>query len=237
MITRTSEPKLKDMSVEKAFSAPASFEQEQQYRSISKAAILSLLFGILGILSFLGAAFLLLPLLGIGFGLAGWAAVAKFPLEMIGKKAAIIGLVLSLISFVGATSLHVYIYNTEVPEGYQRISFNDLRPNKRTQLEYSEKADILDGKKVFVRGYVRPGDKRKNLKEFILVGDWGQCCFGGNPKITEVIGVSIKIDDTVDYGLGVRKIGGTFRLNKHPRGTGDKEVPRIIYEIEADHVR
>ena len=156
---------------------------------------------------------------------------------MIGKKAAIFGLAISLICFVCAASTHAYIYYTEVPEGYQRISFNDLRPNKRTQLPYSEKADLFDGKKVFVRGYVRPSNKRKNLKNFIMVGDWGQCCFGGNPKMTDVIGVSIQTDDTVDYGLGVRKIGGTFRLNKQLKRTGDDEVPAIIYEIEADHVR
>ena len=70
-----------------------------------------------------------------------------------------------------------------------------------------------------------------------MVGDWGQCCFGGDPKMTDVIGVSIKIDDTVDYGLGVRKIGGIFRLNKHLKRTDDDEVPLIVYEIEADHVR
>ena len=225
------------MSVEKAFSAPASYEQEQQYRSLSKAAVLSAMFGVLGLLSFVGAAFLLLPLLGIGFGLAGWLTVKKYPLELIGKKAAIFGLMISLICFASAASTHAYVYYTEVPEGYQRISFNDLRPNKRTQLPYSEKADLFDGKKVFVRGYVRPSKKRKDLKNFIMVGDWGQCCFGGNPKMTDVIGVSIQTDDTVDYGLGVRKIGGTFRLNKQLKRTGDDEVPAIIYEIEADHVR
>ena len=97
------------MSVEKAFSAPASYEQEQQYRSLSKAAVLSAMFGVLGLLSFIGAAFLLLPLLGIGFGLAGWVTVKKYPLELIGKKAAIFGLVISLICFAGAASTHAYI--------------------------------------------------------------------------------------------------------------------------------
>jgi len=237
MINKSPEQELKKMSVEKAFSTPTSYEQELQYRSVSKAAVLSLVFGILGVLSFLGAAFLLLPLLGIGFGLAGWTSVLKYPLELIGKKAAIAGLAISLLCFTGAASTHAYIYYTEVPDGYQRISFNDLRPNKRTQLQYSEKAELFDGKKVFVRGYVRPSNKKKKLKQFIMVGDWGQCCFGGNPKMTDVIGVSILIDDTVDYGLGIRKIGGTFRLNKNLKRTGDDEVPVIVYEIEADYVR
>lgn len=212
-------------------------EDQLQYRSVSKAAVLSLVFAVLGFLSFLGAIFVLLPLIGFGFGVAAIASIKKYPLELVGKTPALIGLFTSLACGIGATSLHTYIYYTEVPEGYQRISFYDLKPNKRTQLEYSEKADEFDGKKVFIRGYVRPGDRKRELKNFVMVGDWGDCCFGGNPEMTDVVAISIKIDETVDYGLGVRKIGGIFRVNKNPRRTNDKEVPQIVYEIEADHVR
>lgn len=229
MIVKTPPSKPSPMSLDKP--------EEHLYRSVSKAAVLSVVFAILGLLSFLGAVFLVLPMLGIGFGIAGLANVRKYPMELVGKKAAMAGLTISLMCLVLGMGMHTYVYYTEVPEGYERISFYDLKPNKRTQQTYSEKADIYDGKKVFLRGYVRPGDKKRDLKSFIMVGDWGDCCFGGNPKMTDVVAVTIKVDETVDYGLGVRKIGGTFRLNRRPRGTNDKEVPQIIYEIEADHVR
>lgn len=212
-------------------------ENDLQYRSISKAAILSIVFAILGGLSFFGTVFLILPILGIGFGIAGIFNVKAYPLEMVGKNAAIVGIIMSLLCFSGAAAAHAYVYYTEVPEGYQRISFYDLKPNKLTQLPYSEAAKQLDGKKVFVRGYVRANDKERDLSSFILVGDFGDCCFGGNPKITDVIGVSIKIDETVDYSWRVRKIGGTFRLHDQVKANADDEVPGIVYEIEADHVR
>jgi hypothetical protein len=221
-------------------SSAMTFEQSEnslQYRSVSKAAILSIVFAILGVLSFLGAVFVILPLLGVGFGIAGYMNVKRFPLELIGKKAASIGLIASVLLFVGSAGTHAYVHYTEVPEGYQRISFYDLKPNTMTQKFYSEKADAFDGKKVFIRGYVRPSDKKRDLKQFIMVGDWGDCCFGGNPEMTDIVAISIKTDDTVDYGLGVRKIGGTFRLNTRPRPNADPEVPQIVYEIEADHVR
>lgn len=217
-----------------------SFDQPEnnlQYRSVSKAAILSIVFSVLGVLAFLGSAFLLLPLLGVGFGVAGFFNVKKYPLELIGRKAATIGIIVSGVCLVWAASTHAYIYYTEVPEGYQRISFYDLKPNKMTQKEYSEKAEVFDGQKVFIRGYVRPSDKKRDLKQFIMVGDWGDCCFGGSPEMTDIVAISIIIDDTVDYGLGVRKIGGTFRLNKNPKPNADPEVPQIVYEIDADHVR
>jgi len=87
----------------------------------------------------------------------------------------------------------------------------------------------LDGKKVFIKGYVRPpGGKKRKLQDFILVGDFGSCC---------VVAVSIIGDDTVDYGYALRRIAGTFRLNKQTKRTKEKEVPQVFYEIHTNEVR
>ena len=135
-------------------------------------------------------------------------------------------------------AMHIYIYNTEVPEGYQRIVFSQLRFNDKTSLPFSEKAVEYDGKKVFLKGYVRPSDRKYDLKKFILVGDFGDCCFGGNPKITDIVGINIICDETVNYSFRTRKIGGTFRLHKRAQQVrDDKEIPGIYYEIEADYVK
>ena len=214
-------------------------ENEFAYRSVSKAAVACLVFAILGALTaFLAQVFVLLPALGVGFGILALANFHRFPDELIGKLPAKIGLIVSLVCLIGSVSYHAVIYATEVPEGYARISYSNLRPNQRTPLPFSEKALEFDGQKVFLKGYVRPGAKKRKLKEFILVGDFGDCCFGGNPKITDVVAIRIvEKDKTVDYGLGLRRIGGTFRLNKGTRRTDDKDVPQVFYEIEADHVR
>lgn len=221
-----------------ALSNPNSGENEFAYRSISKAAIASIIFAVLGALtSFLAAHFVILPALGLVFGLIALASFRRYPEELTGKLAAKAGIVLGLVCLVGATAYHTYIYNTEVPEGYRRISYGDLRPNSRTHVPFSEKAREFDGNKVFLKGYVRPSAKRRKLKNFILVGDFGDCCFGGNPKMTEVVAVKILGDDTIDHGYTLRKIGGTFRLNESRKRTSDDEVPLVYYEIEADHIR
>lgn len=222
--------------------APAKLDSnvgnEFAYRSVSKAAVASIIFAVLGALtSFLAAHFVLLPALALGFGLLAMSSFRRYPDELTGQLAAKIGIVLGLICVVGATGFHAYIYNTEVPEGYQRISYGDLRPNARVALPFSPKARQFDGKKVFLKGYVRPSAKRRKLKNFILVGDFGDCCFGGNPKMTEVVAIRIVGDETVDHGYSLRKIGGTFRLNERSTATSDKEVPSVFYEIEADHIR
>ena len=112
-----------------------------------------------------------------------------------------------------------------------------LKDDSKTQLAYSESAEELDGKKVFLKGYVRPGNRKTNLKEFILVGDWGSCCFGGSPKITDVVAISLPDDQRVNYSLRLRKIAGTFRLNRNAVRTSEKDVPRVFYQIDADIIK
>jgi len=199
-----------------------------EFRSVSKAAVACLVFAILSAAAFLSQLFVILPIIGIGCGMAALAEIRRYPLE----------LAVCAVMLIGSSVMHSYIYATEVPPDHRRISFGDLRDNQKTNLPYSEKAKELDGQKVFIKGYVRPpSGKKKRLKNFIMVGDFGDCCFGGNPKITEVIAVKISSDDTVDYSYGLRRIGGTFRLNPNTRPVNEKEVPQVFYEIEANHVR
>ena len=210
---------------------------EFEYRSISKTAIASCVFAVLGLASPLNQAFVLLPLLGACFGIVAILTIRKYPEEMIGEWPAKIGLIASSVLFVLSIGWHSYVYATEVPDGYQRIAFWDLKDNTRTALPFSEKAMELDGKRVFLKGYVRPGAKRKNLQDFIMVGDFGDCCFGGNPDVTEIVEINIQTDDRVDHTLSLRKIGGVFRLNKASKPVDEEDIPRVFYQIEAGYVR
>jgi len=209
-----------------------------EFKAVSKAAVACLVFAILSAAAFMSELFVILPIIGIGCGMAALAGIRRYPDELVGKILARIGLLVCAVMLIGSVAMHSYIYATEVPPDHRRISFSDLRNNKKTNLPYSEKAKEFDGQKVFIKGYVRPpSGKKKRLKNFIMVGDFGDCCFGGNPKITEVIAVKISSNDTVDYSYGLRRIGGTFRLNPNTRPVNEKEVPQVFYEIEANHVR
>ncbi len=207
------------------------------YQSVCKTAVVSLIFAVIGLTYFVSSVLILLPLIGIGFGLIAVSNLRRYPDELVGKEIARVGLALSATVLIGGTMYHTYVYMTEVPEGYERISFRMLKDDKKTPLDYSEQAEQLDGTKVFLKGYVRPGNRKKNLKEFILVGDWGSCCFGGSPKITDVVAVSLPDDQRVNYSLRIRKIAGTFRLNKNAAPTSEKEVPRVYYQIDADIIK
>ncbi len=216
----------------------AALSNTDQYRSVSKAAVACIAFAVLSVSSFMAQVFVVLPILGVGFGLVAMANFRRYPNELVGHTPAKIGLILSLVLLVASISTHAIIYATEVPENYQRISFRDLVPKRGTTLPFSKKAIELHGKQVFIKGYVRPPSGKKNkLDKFIMVGDFGDCCFGGSPKITDVIAVKIKIDQTVNYSYGLRRIGGIFKLNPNTVAPDEKEIPGVFYEIDANYVR
>ncbi len=210
---------------------------DEEYRSISRAAIASVAFAVLGLIAFWAPLFVILPFLAICLGLVGLSNIRRYPDELVGKKTAWLGVILGSIVFAGSVGWHSYVYATEVPEGVTRVRFYELKPSSRSNRLFTERAEELDGQQIFIKGYVRPGNESRNLKKFVLTGDFGDCCFGGNPKISEVIGVTILSDQTVDYDFRYRSIIGTFRLNKNPKAINEKDVPHVIYEIEATEVR
>jgi hypothetical protein len=218
----------------------SAFTEEAVYQSVCKSAVASVIFGVLGLTSFLAQIFMVLPILGTIFGWLALKAINRYPDELVGKGAAKLGLMLSIFSLVASGAMHSFIYATEVPEGYRRISFAELKPSSRgTDVKgFPSRAEEFDGEKVFIKGYVRPpSGKQYGLKDFIMVGDFDDCCFGGDPAITDVIAVRIKSDDTVNYSFGLRRIGGTFRLNPGTTTSHEEEIPRVFYEIDADYVR
>lgn len=212
-------------------------DNELHYRSVSKSGAAGAILAGLGLMYLLSSVLIVLPLAGLALSLIGLSNIRRLPDELTGRSLARIGLGLSAAVLIGGTSWHAFIYMTEVPEGYDRISFRMLKDNEKTALPWGEQAEELDGKKVFLKGWVRPGNRKNNLKDFILVGDLGSCCFGGSPKITDVVAISIQGDERISYSWRMRKIAGTFRLNRRAVRTREKDVPRVFYQIDADIVK
>lgn len=225
-------------SVDNAFRPESGFSEVEAYRTVCKTAVTSAIFAVLGLSAFLAQVFVIVPALAVIFAFMALGAIKKYPDELVGKSAAKFGLIVGAVCLLASVSMHAFIYATEVPDGYRRISFAELKPSRTSGDRPPERSDEFDGQRVFIKGYVRPpSGKKYGLKNFIMVGDFGDCCFGGDPAMTDVIAIKIQSDDTVNYGYGLRRIGGTFRLNPNTVMADEKEIPRVYYEIEADYVR
>ncbi len=192
--------------------------------------------GVCSLIAFLGLFGILLAVIGIIVGvLASWKVFRSHG-DLSGMKPALSGLLLSLFSAVGGTALMVYNYQHEVPEGFQRVSFSQDISDSAFVVEDGIKdvhpdVKALVDQPIFVKGFMYPSGKEYGLTEFLLLKDSGQCCFGGQPALEDMIGVRMKDDMDVDYYGGRVSVAGTFKINPEYRGQDSLE-PLFLLETE-----
>lgn len=212
-------------------------DQYLNYRAVSVSSVATLVIAIMSLPAIFFAKLLVLPALGTLLGIYAYLKVRKRQNELTGIQAARIGLALCILVFAAGTARSSYVYATEVPAGYTRISFEALQPKENPgPLPIPESALALDGKKIFVKGYVHPGvERRKGIKQFILVPDMKTCCFGGQPALTDMIEVTLKDPKRIDYSWARRNLAGTLRVSPYKKSV--KDLDGVYYQLEADYVR
>ena len=224
------------MSSESATIDSAREEGFEPYRAISKSAVVSVVVGLLSILGLYTAPLLVLALVAAILGVTGYLSVVRYPNELTGKPLAIVGALLGVCLFVGGIVRHSYIYATEVPEGYIRISFADLQPDKNNpRMPVPPGALELNGKPIFVKGYLYPDNQQYNIKRFVLVPDLGTCCFGGQPKLTDMIEVTLKEPLQTVYNMKKRKLAGELKVDMSLKPVSG--VNGVYYQLKANHLR
>ncbi len=212
------------------------FREYEQYRSLSVAAVATIAIAVLSLAAIVFPSLLFLPLAGVLLGLYAYRKTQVRADELTGQGMATVGLGLCLLILFGAGGMHWIIYATEVPEGYERISFWQLDAGPgQPESSIPPAALELDGKRVFVKGYVFPHTQRLGLKQFVLVGDMGTCCFGGQPKLTDMIEVTLEDPLTINFSYRPRRLAGTFKVNRILKNRSD--VGGVCYQLEADYVK
>ena len=209
------------------------------YRSVSRAAIVSLVLGGLSVLALVFPTLLVLPVVGLSMGLVGLSTIRRYPAEYTGGRLAIAGALLSGALLVSGASWHTYEYLTEVPEGYTRTGFWELQPEPDyPELPVSRRAIELSGQKIFIKGYVHPGvASMGKVPRFILVPDMGTCCFGGDPKATDMIEVHIPDPaHRLAYSRRRIKLAGTFGVSQIGASSLQMKNP-VWYHLEVNEVR
>lgn len=208
-------------------------EVDFPYRALSRSAITA---AVLFALSLLGLIptfepMLALAILGLAFALLAVRSIRSYPNEFSGLALAKLAMIGNLVVLVSGVSMHTYIYLTEVPPGHIRVPFSQLKfeaePDRPTAA-----AMELDGKDVFIKGYIHPSSGGGMLRQFVLVGDLGTCCFGGQPKSSEMIEVTLTGGETVKGGMTRRKLAGKFTLNKIPQKQTDFDNA-VFYRLKG----
>lgn len=69
----------------------------------------------------------------------------------------------------------------------------------------------LDGKRIAIRGYILP-NAQKRMREFVLVRDNQECCFGPGAALYDCILVSMEPGQLAEFSVRPVTVEGAFRI-------------------------
>lgn len=92
----------------------------------------------------------------------------------------------------------------------------------------------LDGAPVRIRGYILPCFQQSGIKQFVLVRDNMQCCFGPGAALHDCIVVEMVGDATAEFSIRPVTVTGVFTVHEllGPDGTH-----LAIYHMDGKEVK
>ncbi len=205
------------------------------YRPLSGTAIAAAALAAVSPLVFLGWSFVAVPAIATVLAAVALRDTRRRPDAVSGAGIAAGALVVAAILLVGGVARLATIYTNELPAGYTRLNYALLQPlpgDPPTAVPDSARAAA--GRDVLLKGYLYPGSKQRGITDFLLVRDQGDCCFGGNPKITDRVLVRLADRKGIEFTPNLVKIAGRFRIE--PAGAPDAGGG-VLYHLDEAFVR
>ena len=122
--------------------------------------------------------------------------------------------------------------------GYLERTFDDVKfemeleePFRRAML--TPQIEKLLGNKVRIRGYIYPTLKKRGLKQFVLVRDNLECCFGPGAALFDCMLVHMRPGKTAEYSIYPVAVEGKLSFEEFKDHEG---VTRAIYRLDGDAV-
>jgi hypothetical protein len=216
-------------------------ETEFDYRPIPMSAMVGGVLAVVSVASLL--AWLAIPVAVVAAVICLISAIRimRSQGEFAGKWLAVGGLAFSITMGVAGVLLTMHRYKNELPPGFERKSFaRDISAQGvgvqevggRARLMIPESVQALEGKRLYLKGFMYPTERQYQLTSFILCKDNAQCCFGGEPALQDMIGVVMQGSNTATHDPSLTGVAGTLKLNRDYHG--GKLEP--IYILEAEQV-
>ena len=191
-------------------------DAEGSYRAVAGTAIAAAVAAALSPLAFFDWSLAVVPVVGIVLGAMAYRTITQRPDVFTGRPLAIGAIVVSAVSLVAGLVTLSRAYAAELPEGYERLNYGLLQPLPGDPSDaVPDTARTMDGRNVLLKGYIYPGKQQTGITQFLLVRDQGDCCFGGNPKITDRVLVQLKDPSHpkgIDFSSRLTKIAGRFAI-------------------------
>lgn len=114
-------------------------------------------------------------------------------------------------------------------------TFDDIRFDMTAGAKFrrsmlTKEIEELAGQKIRIRGYILPTPQQHGIKQFVLVRDNQECCFGPGAALYDCILVEMKPGNTANFTIRPIAVEGTFDVRQFT--VDDKDL--AIYHMEAE---
>ena len=228
-------PESMSETVNSSWANESSFD-EFDYTPVSPWGPVALVLGIASLTGFIGLFGLVLAFVGVVVGLAAVIRIRSARGIVKGTSFALAGLMLSMLCLGLGSAKMVHAYQTECPEGYQRVNF----PKEISAKEFiyyggarrlhPDVAPLI-GTTVYLKGFMWQTQMSEGLREFVFLKDNGECCFGGSPKPFDMMVVRMGEQKTTKAYNGMVAVAGVLNANVNA-GEGEP-----VYTVDATIVK
>ena len=123
-------------------------------------------------------------------------------------------------------------------EAVRETTFDDVKFEMEKTDEFQRsmltpEIEQLFGREIRIRGYIFPTLKKRGLKQFVLVRDNLECCFGPGAALYDCILVHMRPGKTAEYSIRPVAVEGKLRFEKFVDFDG---TVRAIYQLDGEAV-
>lgn len=110
----------------------------------------------------------------------------------------------------------------------------DIEPDAPFDREMlTEEIEALGGKTIRIRGYILPTAQKRGIKQFVLVRDNQECCFGPGAALYDCILIDMAPGKSAEFSIRPVEVQGQFRIEAFE---GPDGKPLAIYQMQGDSV-
>lgn len=124
------------------------------------------------------------------------------------------------------------------------LTFDDLKFEMEKGAEFkpqmlTQANKDIDGKVWKLRGFILPSTlfSRTGIKEFVLVRDNQECCFGPGAALYDCVMVSMAPGKTIDYVTRIVTVKGKLEIDTEKFQYEDNGGHYAVYKMTAEEVK
>jgi hypothetical protein len=102
-------------------------------------------------------------------------------------------------------------------------TFDDLRFDMQVGEKFqrsmlTKEIEAMHGQRIRIRGYILPTAQKHGIRQFVLVRDNQECCFGPGAALYDCILIEMKPGKTTDFTIRPIAVEGTFNIKEFVEG-------------------